>query len=227
MSTPSGMSALKGLLLQASAEDRLNALLGREPAEVCSWNRDGTTFDGLPMEECRDLVCARAFELLGLQSLAMTVAEYISVIVPLAKDIDEIDEAIGEIGPWILTLVENGISDEIVHVMRKAAEVDLLEIDRETLESEDSKEAYDLAMEHYLEFAQQGTCKFTLGGRAAMLAIDADATVVLIEIEDHGWAIVCEIAHQGSGDGGGWNDGEDEPEPEPNAGPSHPVLQDA
>lgn len=210
----------------ADLETRLGALLRRTPREICMWRpAELTTCDGLPMEECRDLVFDRAMQLLDIQTLAMTVAEYISIIVPLAASMDEVDEAIRTVGAWIEMLATGSVADDVLATMRSAQECGLLELTHDDFEDQDGRDAFDAALEYHGTMVEKAVCKMTFSGKPAMLILEDDGIVVTIEIEGRDWAVVCLIAHHGSDDGG-W-DGDDEPEPEPGPEPTRPELMPA
>jgi len=223
MGLPSAFAALATFGAEsADLETRLGALLRRSPHEVCMWRKDGTTCEDLPMEECRDLVAERAMELLHIETLAMTVSEFISVIVPLASSMDEVDDAIRAVGAWVVMLTTGGVGDEVLSVMSAARECGLLDLTHDDFEDQEGRDAFDAAVAYYGTMTEKAICKLAFSGKAAMLILEDDGVVVTIELEGRDWAVVCLIAHHGT-NGGGW-DGDDEPEPEPGPAPSRPEL---
>jgi hypothetical protein len=223
MGLPSAFAALATFGAEsADLETRLGTLLWRSPHEVCMWRRDGTTCDDLPMEECRDLVAERAMELLHIETLAMTVAEFISVIVPLASSIDEVDDAIRTVAAWVEMLTTGTTGDDVLHVMRSAQETGLLELTHDDFADQEGRDAFDAAVAYHGEMVEKAVCRLTFSEKPAMLILEDDGVVVTIELEGRDWAVVCLIAHHGT-DGGGWDE-DDEPEPEPGPEPSRPEL---
>jgi hypothetical protein len=204
---------------------RLEALLRRTPQEVCMWRRDMTTCDGLPMEECRDLVFERAKGLGFDEDMAMTIAEYAAIFIPLADDLEEVDVALRAIGAWISTLTQGTTADDIIHVTSAANDSGLLELSRDDFADEEAKLSYDAALEYYLAMADKAVCRLTLSGKDATVILEEEGVIVAIELEGSDWAIVCLVPHDGSG---GWNGGGDpDPEPEPEPTPESPELLDA
>jgi hypothetical protein len=223
MGLPSAFAALADFGAEsADLETRIGALLRRTPHEVCMWRKDGTTCEDLPMEECRDLVFERSMQLLHIETLAMTVSEFISVIVPLASTMDEVDDAIRAVAAWIEMLTTGSVGDDVLHVMRTAQETGLLDLTHDDFADQEGRDAFDAAVRYHGEMAERAVCKMTFSGKPAMLILEDDGVLVTIQLEGCDWAVVCLIAHHGSD--GDWNGDDGEPEPEPGPEPTRPEL---
>ena len=75
---------------------------GRTMDEVSDWGSNPDVMaDGLPRALCHEAVLDRSEALLGEPLLALGVTEMLSVLVPLAHDIAQIDLAIDMTGGWL------------------------------------------------------------------------------------------------------------------------------
>ena len=179
--------------------------------------------DGLPRDQCRALVKARASLILGDDELGEMTADLIALLIPIAHSIEEVDGVIRSAADWVRELTANDceILDEILTLKKMAHGSGFLAVDQSDLSESDFRE-WQTAVQYYIERTALSSLSLVIGGREAKWLIEPDATLAMVQDGEY-WTVVYAIPH--SDGSGGWEDDDDGPEPEPT--PDQPIRIDA
>lgn len=222
-------TALAGLLAMQHApvpeDDEIALYMGSDFAETLAEINCETMRGGLSRARLIEMVAARAFVELDLESLAHCVAEVVAPLVPLARNHDEVDVAINVVGEWLSKLAEDDVFDRIVELKRQANEVGLDDGPADT--SPEAVEAWNELFDAFCEECDAGQVQFEIGGRDVLITVEADCTILIVEREPGSADLEVLVLFQHSMGGGDDGDDDGEPEPEPEPDPARPVLIDA
>jgi hypothetical protein len=207
----------------------LSVHLGHHVDEIADWpERPDSMIDGLDRHHCSDLVRMRVLTICGDADLADTVSETISTIVPIAKDLTEVDAAIATTLAWYRSLMEDGLLARIIAVKEVARDAALLDQNPTKMDDE-TRTAWHGSVAILRRHVDLAAMTLTLGGHAVIVTADVDGIDVIVQEtpggEDHlALYMLTYPTDEDDGRGGG---GPRDPEPEDDPDPSRPILLSA
>lgn len=209
-------------------EDQILSLhLQRSLPEVSDWvTLPDVMRDGLPRQQCHDLVEARCARAGWDPAMAAKTAYTIATLIPLADSVDEADAAIEATAAWLTALATDNLHAKIVEIKEVAAETDIHARDPSEMD-EEALAAWNAAIDLFDEFQDKGELTLLLGGHEIVITVETDCMMVICQTTPtasdytilYSFSNVTRDGDDDEGDGGP----EDDPDPQPD--PTRPELQ--
>jgi hypothetical protein len=191
---------------------------GRTMDEVSDWAASPDVMtDGLPRALCHEAVLDRAETMVDDPLLALGITEMLSVLVPLAHDVAQIDLAISMTADWLRRLKTDRLLERIVEAKTEAHADDLRGRDRSLMSPED-RALLDERLEELEEIEADATLVVSLGGHDVMFMVEETCIMTLgqVEPESEEFLVLYSFDHV-IDDGDEWGGDDGDPVPTPDA----------